>query len=152
MSLKINLNVIALRFLSRRDYSYNELFNKLTKYTDNHDEITKILNSLVSQKFLDDERFITNFIEYKSRKYGSAAIKYRLNQKVNNPELVNQIYQQQQIDELSNAREVWRKKFGNLPQDNAQRAQQIRFLQNRGFSFSIIKQIINSLATDYEYP
>jgi len=41
------------------------------------------------------------------------------------------------------ARELFKKKFGIVASDRQELAKQIRFLQNRGFSYSIIKQVIN---------
>ena len=41
------------------------------------------------------------------------------------------------------AREVWRKRFGNPPQDAAERQKQTRFLASRGFSFDVIRQVLD---------
>lgn len=46
-------------------------------------------------------------------------------------------------DELSNARAVWQKKFSELPKNREAWAKQARFLQGRGFSFDIIKKVLN---------
>jgi regulatory protein len=44
--------------------------------------------------------------------------------------------------EVERARAAWRKRFGQLPADAAERAKQIRFLQGRGFSFDVIRRVI----------
>ena len=49
--------------------------------------------------------------------------------------------------EAQRAREVWRRKFGVLPADAAQRAKQARFLLARGFSGDIVRRV---LACDVE--
>ena len=46
--------------------------------------------------------------------------------------------------EVERAREVWRKKFGELPPDAAQRAKQARFLAARGFGGEVIRRVLQS--------
>jgi len=140
----VNLRAKALDFLSRRDYSYQELFNKLKKYSDDDNEIITILDEMVSKKFLNEERYIENFIHSKSKKFGSLKIKYLLNNNVKNSELVNQLYAEAQVDELQTASEQLSKKYRQPPSDNKERAKYIRFLLNRGFSMDIAIQAINN--------
>jgi len=45
-------------------------------------------------------------------------------------------------NELVQARAVWLRKFREPPADAAAKAKQIRYLQSRGFSFAVIKQVI----------
>ena len=145
----INLRHKALDFLSRRDYSYLELFEKLKKYTEDTDEIKIILDEMVAQKFLNEERYIESFINSKSKKYGSLKVKYLLSNKVNDSSLVSKIYQEQNIDEKDRAKEIWLKKFaGKYPADQKEKAKQIRFMLNRGFSMDIILNIINKKIED----
>ena len=51
---ELNLRAKALDFLSRRDYSYLELFNKLSKYTDDEIAIRSVLDEMVSKNFLNE--------------------------------------------------------------------------------------------------
>jgi regulatory protein len=44
--------------------------------------------------------------------------------------------------ELERCREVWRKKFGEPPQDAAQRAKHARFLAARGFGGEVIARVL----------
>ncbi len=44
--------------------------------------------------------------------------------------------------ELEVAREVWKKKFGTAPQDEKEKAKQVRFLQARGFSLDVIFKVL----------
>lgn len=144
---ELNLRAKALDFLSRRDYSYLELFNKLSKYTDNEMAIRNILDEMVSKNFLNEERYIEAFINSKSRKFGSKKIRYLLCSKVSNSDLVNDIYSKTEINELQIACEQLIKKYPSPPQDNKERAKYLRFLLNRGFSYEIINQ---ALAQAYE--
>ena len=44
--------------------------------------------------------------------------------------------------EVTAAREVWRRKFGEAPRSAAERARQIRFLQGRGFTLDTIMRVL----------
>ena len=44
--------------------------------------------------------------------------------------------------EVERARDVWRRKFGMLPSDAAQRAKQARFLAARGFGGEVIRRVL----------
>ena len=44
--------------------------------------------------------------------------------------------------ELQRAREVWRRKFGALPADAAERGKQARFLAARGFDGEVIRRVL----------
>jgi regulatory protein len=144
-SKPINLYAKALDFLSRRDYSYRELFTKLLKYTEDTEAVKEVLTQMVEQKYLNEERYIENYINAKSQKFGAQRIKYQLMNKVADQELVNNIYQQAAIDEFTTAQSIWLRKFhGKRPENAKEKAQQIRFLSGRGFSLEIIFRIIQS--------
>jgi regulatory protein len=46
--------------------------------------------------------------------------------------------------ELAAAREVWKKKFDTAPQDEKEKAKQVRFLQSRGFSMDAIFKVLRT--------
>ena len=135
----------ALYFLSRREYAYQELFTKLKKYSEDENEIRKLLDSFVQLGYLSEKRFIQSFINSRSKKHGLLKIKYQLSQKTTDSDLVNQIINDTEFDEVAVARELFQKKFGVVAADRNELAKQIRFLQNRGFSYSVIKQVINGV-------
>lgn len=135
----INLKAKAIDFLSRRDYSYSELYNKLKKYSTDLDAIKSVVDEMVNHKYLNEESFVENFIYSKSKKYGSVKIKQLLQSKVSNQDLINELYQEAEIDEFAVARQIWERKFNHeiatTPKD---RAKQIRFMLSRGFSLDLI--------------
>ena len=47
--------------------------------------------------------------------------------------------------DIACAREAWRKRFGARPANALEKAQQMRFLQSRGFSFDVIRIVISGL-------
>ena len=139
----ISLKSKALAFLARREHTYNELFTKLQRYTDNLDEIRTILDDLKQRGWLSEERYIAGYISAKKNKYGSLKIRYNLQQKKVDPDLIEQILNQNSTDEYQIAHDIWQRKFGGtLPRDTKEKMRQSRFLQSRGFNYDIIKKII----------
>jgi regulatory protein len=51
-------------------------------------------------------------------------------------------------DEAARAREVWLRKFGKPPADAEERAKQIRFLMQRGFSYRAIRAAMQTREDD----
>ncbi len=139
----MNLKSKALYFLARREHSYLELFTKLKKYSADEAAITLTLDEFKELGYLSDERFIQAYLESNAAKYGRLKIKHTLNQKTGDSKLVEQVLDAAAIDELENARKLWQKKFGIKAIDKVQLARQIRFLLSKGFSYSIIKQVVN---------
>ena len=50
--------------------------------------------------------------------------------------------------ELARAREVWRKKFGQVPVDAADKARQMRFLAGRGFGAETVRRVLAGAPDD----
>jgi regulatory protein len=48
--------------------------------------------------------------------------------------------------ELERAREVWRKKFGAPPADQAAFVKQVQFLNRRGFASEVVRQVVDNAA------
>lgn len=139
-----SLKAKALYFLARREYAYQELYSKLKKYSEDEEEIKSLLDFLRERGWLSEERYIKSYLDSKSKKYGILKIKYALTQKTSNSELVNQVLSENPIDEYSLAYKLWLKKFGAIATERNELAKQIRFLQNKGFSFAVIKKVIDN--------
>jgi regulatory protein len=52
--------------------------------------------------------------------------------------------------EVERACEVWRRKFNSIPSDPKERAKQMRFLQQRGFSLSAIQAAMRTVDDEDE--
>ena len=137
-----SLKAKALAYLSRREYTFLELFNKLKRYSDSDSEIKDVLTELVKHGYLSEERYIKSYLHSKSHKNGLLKIKYNLIQKTANPQLVEQIISEVAIDEEQVAKELLAKKFAKVATTTEEKAKQSRFLQSKGFSFSVIRRVI----------
>ena len=54
--------------------------------------------------------------------------------------------------DVARARDIWRRKFREPPSSREERAKQMRFLQSRGFSFEIIRQVMAGTDDDANGP
>jgi len=125
----------ALEFLARRDFSAGELERRLEERGYDAAAIVPVLQDLVAKRFLDDDRFIENFVSYHAaRGQGPIRIAVELRQRSVPAEAI-----ERHLDAIADWREractARRKKFGaGVPKDFKSRAKQGRFLEYRGFS------------------
>jgi len=113
---------------------------------------------------LSDQRYAESRARVLGRKYSSARIGQELRRQGVGDVDMAQAMQDARAADLQRARTIWQRKFGSRPSfdlndddsnnasNNAssdrtnntavERARQIRFLQSRGFSFDIIRQVI----------
>ena len=143
---EISLRTRALQYLARREYSRAELRAKLLPHVQADDEfdsastpdIDALLDDLTQRGWLSDERAATQLLHAKRGRYGTQRITHELRQRGIGETLIAGALPELKESELATAREVWRKKFGVLPQDQKEKARQVRFLQSRGFSMDVI--------------
>jgi regulatory protein len=137
----------ALDYLGKREYSYTELGQKLKTYLaedESFEQITAILEDFKTRGWLSDKRFTEQIVHARQAKFGLAKIANELREKGVSQELIADAVEQVKENELSNATEIWRKKFKNAPANRDEWAKQARFLQSRGFGFDTIKKVLNS--------
>lgn len=142
--LQMSLKARALKYLSAREHSRLELGRKLARYAQENDDVEALLDWLEGAKFLSEERFSESLVHRRAARFGNSRILSELQSHGINADALHGIKADLQKDETGRAREVWLKKFGQLPQDAAERAKQIRFLQQRGFSLKAIRSAIRA--------
>ena len=134
----------ALSYLSRREHHRTELKSKLSR-NKGYSEATieAVLDSLVAENMLSDTRYIEAFIASRQTKlYGPIRIKMELLQKKLNPESIEQILAEADVDWQHNAKLCLRKKFPQKATDNLELAKRRRFLWQRGYSEEIIRKVL----------
>ena len=142
--LEKSLRQRALEYLGKREYSFAELGQKLKAYADDGDDIPALLEDFKARGWLSDARFTEQIVHARQTKFGSAKIAHELREKGVADHLIADAIEQVKDNELDNATEVWRKKFKHGPQSREEWAKQARFLQSRGFSFDMIKKVLNA--------
>ena len=136
----------ALDFLARREHSAAELSHKLVEKGYAAAGVTALIATLTTEGLISDARFCEAFTNARrARGYGPLYIVGALREKGVSDELIQTV--------VAPRAPVWRacveqariKKFGKAPpRDAAAMAKQIRFLQQRGFSYEHIRQTLNS--------
>lgn len=139
--------------MGKREYSYAELGQKLTKYLDVESgedihAISAILEDFKTRGWLSDKRFTEQIVHARQTKFGVAKITHELREKGISQDLIEAAVEQVKGNELDNAKEIWLKKFKAGPANREEWAKQARFLQSRGFGFDTIKRVLNSKDND----
>jgi regulatory protein len=153
----------ALRLLVRREHSRQELQQKLSQrlpalpeFADLDDTtigslMQTMLDGLGVKNWQSDERFAQQRVTHRGARYGNQRLKQELNQRGVDQEIISSALENGE-DELERCRSVWQKKFGQAADSREEiakdRAKQIRFLQYRGFSGEIIRNVMKSAALE----
>lgn len=137
------LRSYAFALLARREYSKQELIEKLNLYAIHADEVQQLVDELADSYYQNDQRVAEAVLSSQIRKgKGLQRIKQTLQQKGLSTDLIE--HDLQQVDWLQQAYQLKIKKFGHeIAQDAKQKAKQIRFLQYRGFSMDVILKAIH---------
>ncbi len=131
-----------MRYLARRDYSRTELHSKLLPHVQENDDINAVLDDLVARGWLSDTRATMQLVHAKRNRFGTQRIVHELRQKGIPENLIDETLPELKESELNTALEVWQRKFGNIAQDETEKAKQVRFMQSRGFSMDIIFKVL----------
>lgn len=142
--LQMSLKARALKYLSAREHSRLELARKLSRYAQEGDDVEALLDTLETAKLLSQTRFSESLVHRRAARFGNNRILSELQTHGIDADALNEIKASLSQDEASRAREVWRRKFGHPPADAVERAKQMRFLQQRGFSHSAIQSAIRA--------
>lgn len=145
--IQISLKSRAIRYLSLREHSIQEIKRKLSQYANSKEELEQTINWLIENNYLSEKRYINSFIEAKTRKYGLLKVRYLLEQTVEDKSLINTQLESYNINEIENICQLWQKKyranFNDLDPTIQQKA--IKWLLNKGFTYTLIKQAIRVL-------
>jgi len=131
----------ALRLLARREHARLELSRKLAPHAESTEQLEALLDDLTARCLLSDERYVEMRLNARSARFGNARLAHELRTQGVAEELVSEALAGG-TDELTRARQVWRRKFGEPPADAGERARQMRFLMSRGFSGETIRRVL----------
>ncbi len=138
---------VALKLLSIRPRSTQEILTRLKKYTHDPDLLNRIIDQLKSDKFLDDEKFATWLVESRSRSRprGNRLLMQELKSKGIDEMTIN-AHRMTTNDELSLAKQALSKKQKSWSTLTTRdyRLKAIRYLQSKGFSWSVIEKVLKT--------
>ncbi len=150
----------AMRILSQRDHSRDELKRKLqlnnqrAAWLQQQESqpipealLEKVLDWCQENGWLNDQRFTERFIQSRARKgYGPKRVRMELQQKGIDRDEINQALFDSEVDWSQCAAEVAKRKFGEpLPQSWAEKSKVQRFLMSKGFMMEDIQAIFRNI-------
>jgi regulatory protein len=143
-----SLKVRAVALLARREYSRTELRAKLSavgeRIADDLANLDAVLDELAAQGYLSDARFATSVVRQKSGGYSKRAIGATLKARGVTDDAAAEALAGHEIDDHDAMVVLWRRRFGNAPTNDRERARQVRFLQSRGFGLSEILKLLRA--------
>ncbi|MFC1615745.1 regulatory protein RecX [Patescibacteria group bacterium] len=150
----------ALRLISKKRYTKNQIKQKLIKYferkkskedcnLDQDEFITMILERLQELKYIDDLEYINDYVNQrlKLKPRGIFLIKRELKNKGIEDEDINKYFQDKEIDEYDSAisclikKEKQWKKYSHFER----KRKAFQHLQSRGFSFESISKAVSKV-------
>lgn len=138
----LSLKGRALKALASRERSRTELERKLAAFEESPGQLAQVLDELQAKGFLDDQRAADSLAHRRGQKLGAARVVAEMKARGIAGDAIEQAATELHATELARGREVWRKKFGQAPQDAAEKAKQMRFLITRGFSAEIVRRVV----------
>ena len=131
-------------FLARREYGRQELIRKLAGKGFTMSAAEEAVGRLTDEGLQSDWRFAENFIQSRvNQGKGPVRIRVDLGQRGISEATVDDALAEADVDWRSLARVIRQKKFGRgRPADFKAKAQQMRFLQYRGFEQSHIQAAV----------
>jgi len=141
----LSVKATAIRLLARREYARAELAERLKARGAPRDEIDRILDELERGGYLSDARFAQAVVAQKAGRYGKRAIAHELRQKHVAPAAAQDaLAALAQVDELAEATALWQRRFGVAPQNQREKARQVRFLLSRGYGMSVALKVLRA--------
>ena len=138
----------AVSLLAQREYSRQELTDKLTAAQASPEEVEQALAQLEAKGLVNDARVVETLVNRRSGKLGASRLRQELQAKGVSAELVAETMAGLKGSELARAQAVWQKKIGQLAATSAERNKQARFLASRGFSGDVVRQVVAGLSDD----
>ncbi|OZI57823.1 recombination regulator RecX [Bordetella genomosp. 1] len=146
-----SLKMRAVGYLSRREYSRQDLARKLAPHAESEEEVAQVLEALTREGWQSNERYAQSLAHRRAPRQGTARIVQELKHSGIDDVQIAEVRDTLRATEYERALEVWRKRFGEAPADRAAYAKQVRFLASRGFAHDAIRRVIGSAGAEDEF-
>ena len=157
-----------LNMLARREYSRVEIEQKARAWLKRQNslqadglldevdmceqihQLSAVLDEFERRGWLSDERFVESLMNQKAHRFGARRIEQELQAKGIAEHLSQEALEKLAESEFERARDVWDRKFKQLPRDSKEYQKQMRFMVYRGFSVGIVQKILNRKNNDVD--
>lgn len=138
------------RFCAYQERAQQEVRDKLYEYGMSKDEVEEILSNLISENFLNEERFAVQFAggHFRIKGWGKVKINHALKQKRVSAYNIKKALQSIDLDAYEKTLEALaNKKWNSLKGERglSKMAKTQRFLYQRGFEPQLIQPILQKL-------
>jgi regulatory protein len=147
IELKQSIQQICLRLLAMREHSQRELLDKLALRGYSRADVEPIIAEFAEQGWQDNQRFAECYARQRMIKgYGPVRIRYELQQRGIAELDIEQLAEDNVGGWLNSLLQIYENKFDQQPKlSRAEWLKRSRFLQQRGFSHDMIKQMCAEL-------
>ncbi len=145
----------ALRRLSYRLYSCNELRIHLAKKDFGENEIQQAINTLIEKDYLNDEKFVEGFVTGRAarRLMSMMGVVYELKRVVGNvpwlEEKVSEIYNEFLGGEEKVISKLARKRLNGKHYSGLEKKEKrklVNYLTNKGFKYYLVEKVLDNLS------
>lgn len=141
---------IAYKFLSYKPRSIKEVKNKLTYKKISKESVEKIIEHLKKYQFLNDENYAKLYLEQRisNKGMGKSMVTFKMIDKGIDKEMISKVIDEnypedKQIEAGKKLLEKYLKKKQKIEDKLELKKKCYQYLFSRGFSYSIISQILN---------
>jgi len=140
----------GMRLLATREHSVKEIVDKLLSKTEFSDIAYAVVDELLENKYLSDQRFAESYIRSRASKgFGPVKIRSELKNKGISDQLIDEYMDMGSAAWFDAARVQHHKKYGDAPvSDYNHWTKRARFMQSRGFTMEQIQVTLPRLEFD----
>lgn len=139
----VSIRATAIRMLARREYGRSELAHRLVMRGAPAADVDGVLDELQQLGLLSDARYAHSLVTQMTGRYAKRAIVHTMKERSVDADAVADVDEAlSAIDDVADASALLARRFPEPPADEREKARQVRFLQSRGYSLSLIFRLI----------
>lgn len=133
----------ALSMLERRDYTWRELYERLTLQGFPKEAVHKALDYVQSYHYIDDERYARNYLLYHSTGKSRKMVAQTLAAKGIDPQIVETCLEEWEDSDLENIRRLYTGKFsGETDLTPEKRRKILNYFLRKGYQYGDVLSVI----------
>lgn len=138
----------VMHLLMKSDKTEYEIYRKLKEHGYPSVATEKAVDYVKSYGYVDDERYVKNYVELHSQKMSRRQVEWKLREKGIEKELIDLVWEEcEKPDEAELLRQLVRKKIGSKRNLNDKEIQKTAaFLYRKGFQGNIVWEIIREFS------
>ena len=144
---------LAKDYCSVQERCHQEVYSKLINWGLNSEQSDEILTNLISQNYINEERYAQIFArsKFNQNKWGRVKIKYSLKQKDISERCISKGLQEIDNNDYNTlVTELAKKKLQSLSAESkpTKRKKIISYLNSKGFEYEVINNILETISIE----